>query len=137
MMSITFLISIIVVIAIGIAVTILRRKASDSVALEGTPSPELAADARRLAKMLATEIAMDHQQQVQEGRIHRDLYFRLRDPIDSAREFYDQRIAVPVKAEQDHLYNALVDVLADGDADALAGYPRSGGRTASGRTSVH
>ena len=136
-MNSALLISIIVVVAIGIVVAIRRRHSSYPLAMDGPPSPEQAADARRLARMLATDIAVHHQHEVQQGRIHRDLYVRLRVPIDSARELYDQRIAASVKAEQDHLYNALVDVLAEGDAGALAGYPGSGGRTTFGRTSVH
>ena len=38
---------------------------------------DLASDARRLARMLVSEIKLGHEKEVLEGRVHADLYSRL------------------------------------------------------------
>jgi hypothetical protein len=80
-------------------------------------------DARRYARMLASEIKLYNEQKVEEGRRANDLYERLREIIDRSREMYDKRVAPSVAARYDYFHEELVNMLADGDAGKLgSGY---------------
>lgn len=76
-------------------------------------------EARRLARLLVSEIRLYNEEQVEEGRRNRDIYFRLRDEIDRSRKMYDERIAPDVRAANDYFTEELIRRLADGDPDAL------------------
>lgn len=76
-------------------------------------------EARRLARLLVSEIRLYNEEQVEEGRRNRDIYFRLRDEIDRSRKMYDERIAPEVRAGNDYFTEELIRRLADGDPDAL------------------
>ncbi len=76
-------------------------------------------EARRLARLLVSEIRLYNEEQVEEGRRNRDIYFRLRDEIDRSRKMYDERIAPEVRAGSDYFTEELIRRLADGDPDAL------------------
>ena len=48
--------------------------------------------ARRLARLIVTEILLENEAQVAEGRRHLDLYERLKNDIDKARLAYEERV---------------------------------------------
>lgn len=76
-------------------------------------------EARRFARLLVSEIRLYNEQAVQEGKVNRDIYARLKEDIDRSREMYEQRIPPEVRAVSDYFYEELVRTLADGDPDAL------------------
>lgn len=51
-------------------------------------------DARRFARLLASEIRLYSEKKIEEGSESQDLYERLREAIDRSREKYDKRIKV-------------------------------------------
>jgi hypothetical protein len=88
----------------------------DSPVLEGAASEE--EDAGRFARLLVTEIQLYHDHEVVQGRLERDLYRRLREPIERSRRMYEERVA-DRELERDYFEEQLVEVLAGGDPEAL------------------
>jgi len=76
-------------------------------------------EARRLARLLVTEIKLYNEEQVDMGRQHRDLYSRLREDIERSRQIYSDRIDAAVRDKKDYFHEALVRILAGGDAGTL------------------
>jgi hypothetical protein len=76
-------------------------------------------EARRLARLLVTEIKLYNEEQVGMGRQHRDLHSRLREDIERSRQIYADRIDGAVRDKKDYFQEALVRILAGGDAGAL------------------
>jgi hypothetical protein len=89
---------------------------STSAVTSGPPEVE---DARRFARLLVDEIYLYHSDKVEKGREHKDILVRLGDEVARARSFYDQRIPANVRQQGDYFQEALVRVLAAGDAGAL------------------
>lgn len=86
----------------------------------GRSSSEPAHDeAKRLARLLISEIRLYNEEQVLEGRRNRDLYHRLREDIDRSRQIYDERVDAAVRNEVDYFQQELVRSLAGGDPRAL------------------
>jgi len=76
-------------------------------------------EARRFARLLVSEIKLYNERSVLEGREHGNLYERLRDDIDRSRQMYEERIPQDVRADSNFFYEELVQILADGRAEAL------------------
>jgi hypothetical protein len=76
-------------------------------------------EARRFARLLASEIKLYNEGAVREGRAHGNLYFRLREDIERGRRLYEERVPAEVRGDGDYYYEELVDVLADGRPEAL------------------
>jgi hypothetical protein len=57
------------------------------------------------------------------GRQNKDLCVRLREDIDKARKEYDRRFRAILDHPVDYFYDWMVQVLADGDPEALGEYP--------------
>jgi hypothetical protein len=76
-------------------------------------------EARRFARLLVSEIRLYNEATVQEAKLTRDLYRRLKDDIDRSREMYEHRIPAEVRAVTDFFNDELVRILADGDRAAL------------------
>jgi hypothetical protein len=76
-------------------------------------------EARRLARLLVSEIKLYNEEQVEEGRRNRDLYERLKDDIDRSRQMYEERVEPRVLNSTDYFYQELVRILAAGDSKAL------------------
>jgi len=76
-------------------------------------------EAKRLARLLISEIRLYNEEQVLEGRRHRDLYHRLKDDIDRSRQIFEERVDPAVRANADYFQQELVRSLAGGDARAL------------------
>jgi hypothetical protein len=80
---------------------------------------ELHESARRLARLLVSEIKLYNEDQVEEGRRNRDLYERLKEDIDRSRQMYEERVEPRVWKSTDYFYQELVRILAAGDSRAL------------------
>jgi hypothetical protein len=76
-------------------------------------------EARRLARLLVSEIKLYNEEQVEEGRRHRDIYPRLQDDIDRSRQMYEERVDPRVRDEVDYFELEMVNILAAGDSGAL------------------
>jgi hypothetical protein len=76
-------------------------------------------EARRLARLLISEIKLYNEEQVEEGRRNRDIYERLKDDIDRSRQMYDERVDPQILRSTDYFYQELVRILAAGDSKAL------------------
>lgn len=84
-----------------------------------TVEDELHEKARRLARLLVSEIKLYNEEQVEEGRRNRDIYDRLKEDIDRSRQMYDDRVDERVRNTNDYFYQELVRKLAAGDPQAL------------------
>lgn len=85
-----------------------------------SPSDEtLHEEARRLARLLVSEIKLYNEEQVEEGRRNRDLYERLKEDIDRSRQMYEDRVNQQVLRSTDYFYQELVRILAAGDSRTL------------------
>lgn len=85
-----------------------------------SPSDEaLHEEARRLARLLVSEIKLYNEEQVEEGRRNRDIYERLKEDIDRSRQMYDERVDPKILRSTDYFYQELVRILASGDSRAL------------------
>lgn len=76
-------------------------------------------EARRFARLLASEIKLYNEREVAEGRARGDLYARLRADIERGRRLYEERVPAAIRSGADYYYEELVDVLAGGRAEAL------------------
>lgn len=76
-------------------------------------------EARRLARLLVSEIKLYNEEQVDEGRRNRDLYERLKEDIDRSRQMYEERVEQRILNTTDYFYQELVRILAAGDSRAL------------------
>jgi hypothetical protein len=76
-------------------------------------------EARRLARLLVSEIKLYNEEQVEEGRRKKDVYERLKEDIDRSRQMYEERVEPKILKSTDYFYQELVRILAAGDAKAL------------------
>lgn len=76
-------------------------------------------EARRLARLLVTEIKLYNEEKVREGRESNNLYDQLRDDIERSRRIYEERIDDEVREEGDYFQEEVVRILAGGDSTAL------------------
>jgi hypothetical protein len=79
--------------------------------------------ANRAAKVSMQDIKLLKPKDVQAGRENKDICKRLKDDIDKARKEYDRRFKAILDQPVDYFYQWLVDILADGNAEALGNYP--------------
>jgi len=76
-------------------------------------------DAKRLARLLISEIKLYNEKKVEEGRVARDLYERLKDDIERSRQVYDERVAESIRKGSNFFHDELVRILADGKPESL------------------
>jgi len=69
------------------------------------------------------DIKMLHPDKVKIGRQHKDLCNRLRDDIEKAHREYDRRFKPIMDHPVDYFYRWMVEILAEGDPNALGEYP--------------
>ncbi len=93
--------------------------------LAGLPpeEQELHRRANRVAKVSMQDIKMLRPEEVRLGREHKDLCLRLRDDIEKAHKEYDRRFRPILGHPVDYFYHWMVEILADGDPEALGEYP--------------
>ena len=71
--------------------------------------------AQRFARLLVDEIKLYNQSKVAEGRMNRDLYDRLRDPIEKSQATYQKRYGSTVAASGKYFQHELIRSLAEDD----------------------
>jgi len=76
-------------------------------------------EARRLARLLVTEIKLYNEEQVEAGRRNRNIYEVLREDIDRSRQIYEERIDDTIRTEADYFHDELVRILAAGESEIL------------------
>lgn len=76
-------------------------------------------EARRLARLLVSEIRLYNEEEVEEGQRNRDVYERLKEDIDRSRQMYEERVDPEVRDSTDYFYQELVRNLGGGDPEAL------------------
>jgi hypothetical protein len=92
--------------------------------LRGGDDPQRAVDdARRIARLLVSEIKLYNERKVAEGRVAGDLYTRLKDDIERSRQVYAERTPEHVRATSDFFHEELVRILAEGKPEALGPVP--------------
>lgn len=90
----------------------------------GADDPQRAVDdARRIARLLVSEIKLYNERKVTEGRVAGDLYVRLKDDIERSRQVYAERTPEHVRASADFFHEELVRILAEGKPEALGPVP--------------
>jgi hypothetical protein len=75
--------------------------------------------ARKFARLLVSEIKLYNVELVSQGLVARDLYARLKDPIDQSILAFERRVPEEVRAEFDYIHDELVRQLAGGDPSKL------------------
>jgi hypothetical protein len=89
-------------------------------AAAGADNPQRALDdARRLARLLISEIKLYNEKKVEDGRAAGDLYERLKDDIERSRQVYDERTPANIRQDTNFFLDELVRILADGRAETL------------------
>jgi hypothetical protein len=89
-----------------------------------TEEEKLHADAKRFARLLASEIKLYNEQRILEGRANRDLYVRLKRDIDRSRDMYEKRVSPVVSRKVDYFHDEIIRVLGDNDPSTLGSdYP--------------
>jgi hypothetical protein len=76
-------------------------------------------EARRLARLLVSEIRLYNEEEVDEGRRNNDVYARLKEDIDRSRQMYEERVDPGIRETTDYFYQELVRNLGGGDEKAL------------------
>jgi hypothetical protein len=76
-------------------------------------------DARRLARLLVSEIKLYNEKKVEDGRANMDLYGRLKDDIERSRQVYNERTPESVRQNSNFFHDELVRILADGRPEVL------------------
>jgi hypothetical protein len=84
---------------------------------------ELHRRANRVAKVSMQDIKMLRPEHVRLGREHKDICVRLRDDIEKAHREYDRRFKPIMDHPVDYFYRWMVEILAEGDPNALGEYP--------------
>ena len=79
--------------------------------------------ANRVAKVAMQDIELLRPQDVQMGREHKDICERLRSDLDKARKEYDRRFRAIQDRPVDYFHRWMVEILAQGNAEALGEYP--------------
>lgn len=79
--------------------------------------------ANRVAKVAMQDIKLLRPKDVKLAREHKDICQRLRSDIDKARKEYDRRFRAISDHPVDYFHHWMVEILADGDSEALGEYP--------------
>lgn len=79
--------------------------------------------ANRVAKVSMQDIKMLRPNDVRLGREHKDICVRLRDDIEKAHKEYDRRFQSILVHPVDYFYDWMVEILGEGDPEALGEYP--------------
>jgi hypothetical protein len=76
-------------------------------------------EAKKIARLLVSEIKLYNEAKVAVGRKNRDLYERLKEDIERSRANYIDRVGQDLSARTTYFRDELVATLAEGDAGAL------------------
>jgi hypothetical protein len=75
--------------------------------------------AKKIARLLVSDIRLYNEAAIEEGRRHGDIYARMRDDIDRARQTYNDRVPESVRSSTNYFHEELIRSLADGSPDLL------------------
>jgi hypothetical protein len=120
--------------AIGPSPKVLEQeRAVAEIAVSGTPTFDLSAlssdlqdlhrRANRVAKVAMQDIKLLQPKDVRLARENKDICTRLRTDLDKARKEYDRRFRAIQDHPVDYFHHWLVEILAEGDTNALGEYP--------------
>jgi hypothetical protein len=76
-------------------------------------------EAKKIARLLVSEIKLYNEAKVAVGRKNKDLYERLKEEIERSRATYVDRVGQDLAARTTYFRDELVATLAEGDAEAL------------------
>ncbi|NJL29668.1 MAG: hypothetical protein HC897_18140, partial [Thermoanaerobaculia bacterium] len=76
-------------------------------------------EARRLARLLVSEIKLYNEEIIEQGKREGNIYDRLREDVDRSRQMYEERIDPRIRGGEDYFYQELVQRLAGGDPRLL------------------
>jgi hypothetical protein len=114
-------------VSTGISDEMLGAVADETATFDVTRLPpeeqELHRRANRVAKVAMQDIQLLKPDEVRQGRERRDLCARLRNELDRARKEYDRRFRTILDHPVDYFHHWMVQILANGDAEALGEYP--------------
>jgi hypothetical protein len=79
--------------------------------------------ANRVAKVAMQDIKLLRPKDVKAAREHKDICTRLRSDLDKARKEYDRRFRAILEQPVDYFHHWMVEILAEGDMEALGEYP--------------
>lgn len=90
---------------------------------QAQPQPEaedpVHEEARRLARLLVSEIKLYNEEQIETGRRMGNIYEQMKEDIDRSREMYEERVDQRVRGSADYFHQELVKMLAGGDPSIL------------------
>ena len=75
--------------------------------------------ARRIARLLVSDIKLYNESAIAEGKKHNDIYSRLKDDIDRALQTYNERVPAAIRQSTNYFQEELVRSIADGRPEAL------------------
>lgn len=78
-------------------------------------------DARRLARLLVSEIKLYNEEKLEEGRSSGNIVAVLGDEIEQSRQAYEQRVEADIRKSSDYFQEELVRILAKGNQATLGG----------------
>ncbi|MEO8678228.1 MAG: hypothetical protein ABI665_04230 [Vicinamibacterales bacterium] len=84
-----------------------------------TTNPPDTSAAKRVARLLVSEIRLYHEPAVDEGRRQGNLLQRLAPEIEKARRLYEAQVPAMLRGETDFFQQELIRTLAGGDASLL------------------
>lgn len=76
-------------------------------------------EARRLARLLVTEIKLYNEEKVREGREKGNIVDQLRDDLERSRRIFEERIDEEVRRDTDYFQEECLRILAGGDSAVL------------------
>jgi hypothetical protein len=76
-------------------------------------------DARRLARLLVSEIKLYNEAEVALGRRNRDLYHRLREDVERSLQVFNERVSESIRRTKDYFKEEMIRILAGGDPSLL------------------
>jgi len=88
-----------------------------------TEMQDLHRRANRVAKVAMQDIKLLRPKDVRLGREHKDVCTRMRGDLDKARKEYDRRFRAIQDHPVDYFHHWMLEILAEGDAQALGEYP--------------
>ncbi len=75
--------------------------------------------AKRIARLLVSDIKLYNEAAIAEGKKHNDIYIRLKEDIDRAQQTYNERVPAAIRQVSDYFHDELVRSIADGRPEAL------------------
>ncbi len=76
--------------------------------------------ARRLARTIASDLVMYHQEQINASFVNDDFFEALADALREGAALYKQRVSEKIAAGSNHFEEALVDVIFKGEGAQIS-----------------